>query len=91
VGIQTDVTASLLRCYPNPVSDLLYIEIRASSQEEVLQAGIYTLSGVLLRSVSVEGGTTRFNLALSGEVPGMYLLKLSGGGKDYSSTIIHKY
>ncbi len=59
--------------YPNPVSDILYIE----SDENWSKAEIFDISGRILRSVSLDGQA----IDVSGLESGTYLVRLKDGEK----------
>ena len=82
--------------YPNPVSDILYIEIDAESVsqskapgqtganakkvEHVCEVRLYDGLGNLLRQTDTKGGTVQFNV--SGLPDGIYYLHIYDGVND---------
>ncbi len=62
---------SPLRPYPNPATD--HFDIDASLLKEGTEVSLYDMSGRLVRTSVVTGGSAHFNI--SDLVPGVYLLK----------------
>ncbi len=65
-------TNSPLRPYPNPATD--HFDIDASFLKEGSEISLYDMSGRLVRTSVVTGGSAHFNI--SDLVPGVYLLKV---------------
>jgi len=63
---------SYVSIYPNPVNDILYIEIDAAAAESMLPVKVsglvfdvhlYDGQGVLIRNAKTRGGTVEFNIS----------------------------
>ncbi len=79
----SEYDASMLRVYPNPTSDFVYITGWANQQEQV-QASLYDLQGRLILQEQV---TLSEGVDLSGIVEGSYLLKLANGAATVSKKV----
>jgi hypothetical protein len=80
VGMDELPGSSAVNIYPNPSTDIVNI----SGQDVISQLELVTVSGQLVYSNSA--AAQNFQMDVSGLNPGMYLLKISMGGK----TEIHK-
>lgn len=63
-----------ITCFPNPVGSELTVQWTDAARS--LRAGLYDLSGRLLETALVQGGTHRFDFAA--RPSGTYLLRLDG-------------
>ena len=76
------VEEEIIRCYPNPTTDLLHIEVDASS----FQYQIYSIMGNLLASAEVNDSTAHYSCS---HLPaGLYILKVVTGQKVYSTKFV---
>lgn len=84
---ENETQVSDIRIYPNPVADLLQIEIPGESADILLQ--VITASGSILNSQSVtKDETLGVKIDVSQIPPGMYLLKVFYAGKTDSHTFV---
>ena len=69
--------------YPNPVGEVLYLELNASSSGTAL-VEVIDLQGRIIRSESQEmsGGSSRISIATGDLMKGMYLLRVNTEGCD---------
>ncbi|MFI5220432.1 MAG: T9SS type A sorting domain-containing protein [Bacteroidia bacterium] len=77
--------------YPNPTNGLLHIDINAE-KEEFAEADLYDLAGKyvsnLLTKQIVRPGRNKFELNISGNSPGIYLLKTVIGTKSKTEKVV---
>lgn len=84
------ITEYELQCYPNPVSDILYIRFGEEIQGSI---GIKLFSVTGIRILETQRTATQFepiSLNLSGLNRGSYTLKLTYNGKETTRNIIKK-
>jgi hypothetical protein len=74
-----------IKIYPNPVKELLQVEIPLTSETPVTLQ-VYTSTGGLLRDVKVTCESTKIDL--NGQPAGIYILKISIGEKTSEWKII---
>jgi hypothetical protein len=75
--------------YPNPVKKLAVVEVNANKAERTLYS-IVDISGriVATKSVQLQPGLNRFELALSALTPGVYNFRLLTGGSQLTKRIV---
>ena len=72
--------------YPNPVQDILFIELSGESEKTEIE--IYSIGGQKLMKSSFNSNTYQLNVS---ELPqGMYLMKLTCGGKMTVKNVVVK-
>lgn len=71
--------------FPNPASGHINVSLRSSGNHT---AGIYTLSGQLVREKRAEGN--EFRIPLEGLADGSYILRVRTGNRKFSRTFIKK-
>ena len=76
-------TDSILKIYPNPVNDLLYIQLPGSDRVNV---EMYDLDGALIGGKTIANGTGTMNM--SGLSSGVYILRINDGQRQYIKKII---
>ena len=69
----------LCTAYPNPVSDLLILEIESFDREDLFYH-LYDFNGRLLETGNIIGPRT--NISMSKRVPAIYLLKVTENQKE---------
>ncbi len=75
--------------YPNPTSGLLNFEIKSTEDEGLdIKVKVYTISGGLI--VEEKHSTARFEVDITGQANGTYLLDLYVNNKKQGFTIIKK-
>ena len=81
-----NVTPDWLKIYPNPVTDMLHVDI---DQDENLSVSIFDLSGRFLYSLTGIKGR-RLNIDLSRFDPGLYLVQITqeNGKSNYVEKIV---
>ncbi len=76
------VEEEIIRCYPNPTTDFLHIEVNAPS----FQYQIYSIMGHLLASAEVNESMAYYSCS---HLPaGLYILKVVTGQKVYSTKFV---
>ena len=74
-------TSYIFPAYPNPASDMLYIEFdenaKTQGEKHIFDVRLYDGQGNLLRQSSTKGGTTQFNV--SNLPDGLYYLHIYDG------------
>lgn len=80
---------SSLQIYPNPATDLLWIEMETDNSEEGIIIELYDLCGRKLKEKSFAAYRSfKENLDVSALSQGVYLLKIQQGNKNYHQKII---
>jgi hypothetical protein len=74
-----------LTVYPNPIKDFLTISIQ-SPDEISCTAGLYALSGKLLKNKEIKGKTILEKMDLSTYPPNLYILKIVGRNGQFLQT-----
>jgi len=82
VSIATD---DKWQIYPNPVTDIIYIQGDLSSYNKA-EASLITISGTVIRQLKINDATTFINVA--GIAAGTYWLRLNAGGHISTFKII---
>lgn len=80
---------SIQRVYPNPVKDFVTVEIQSKISESV-QVSLYNILGTEIKkwdSNNLHQGGQNLKLDLSIYKPGVYILRISGGGQVCSQVI----
>jgi hypothetical protein len=93
VGLSPDQSPEAFRFYPNPVSDILHVEINMiSGYTGPVTVEVFNMAGksvITHQNGRVDRGAGRISLDMSGEPAGYYILKL-GAGDDLRSFPINK-
>lgn len=79
LGVQNNKIDDLLKIYPNPVSDIVYVTYKNTSTPLLK---LYTLNGVLLKAVNDN------QMVVSEFTTGTYLLKINTEEGEYSKVIM---
>ena len=77
------------KVYPNPVKDLVYVDIQSKTASPVL-INLYNILGTEVKkweSVELHEGTQKIKLDLSELKSGLYILKFSTSGQTYSQMV----
>ncbi|MBL7967498.1 MAG: T9SS type A sorting domain-containing protein [Prolixibacteraceae bacterium] len=77
------------KVYPNPVKDLVYVDIQSKTASPVL-INLYSILGTEVKkweSVELHEGTQKIKLDLSELKSGLYILKFSVNGQTYSQVV----
>jgi len=84
-----DVNSSLLKVYPNPVSNEIYLDLKVSSEEE-FELSIQSIYGnmVLMLKGTKLSLEQELNKHIENLSKGVYILKLSNPYKTYSTKFI---
>ncbi|MDC8001614.1 T9SS type A sorting domain-containing protein [Aequorivita todarodis] len=83
LGINNTENSGIIRLYPNPVIDILKIEMNNTYQRTSLN--IYTITGQLVKTASIsKNGTVDCSELQSG----LYLVKISDGTKVFNTKLI---
>jgi len=77
-----------LKIYPNPTDGLLKVEIHNLPEDQTANIWLYNLSGKLI--TSRKGVTDFVNVDISGQPPGIYLMKIVAGEYQTEWKIIKK-
>jgi len=88
-GVFENESAGTLKIYPNPVKDLLYIDLGADHQGEA-DVYMFDVTGrqVFNDRVMADGGVISFALPSGAKLQGMYLLRVNTGKGSYTSRFI---
>jgi len=83
-GIKSVFSSEELKCYPNPVTDLIHVDLNLESgYSGAFTVQVYNMAGKIVKTQSagfVSGGTGSVSLNLGAEPHGTYLLEVSVGG-----------
>ncbi len=82
-------TAGVLKLSPNPVTDILRVELPELSTGGELRVRIYGLDGKVVRERRQAGGTV-WEADLSGLAPGVYLVRAEGQGQSWIEKVIRR-
>lgn len=77
------------KVYPNPVKDIVYVDIQSKNVAPVLIT-LYNILGTEVKkweSIDLHEGTQKLKLDLSGLKSGLYVLKFSVSGQFYSQMV----
>ncbi len=77
------------KVYPNPVKDLVYVDIQSKTASPVL-INLYNILGTEVKkweSVELHEGTQKIKLDISELKSGLYILKFSTSGQTYSQMV----
>jgi hypothetical protein len=85
-GVDDEDISSILKIYPNPASDLLFIE---SSEEKIEFVTVYDGRGERVKRRKGEG--VKMELQVNDLAPGLYLVKVNLGDEIISRKIIVKH
>jgi subtilisin-like proprotein convertase family protein len=88
-GLNKIELPSIMRTFPNPTSELVNVQILASSEDQNLK--IYDISGTLLfeRKIESSAATTALEIETTGWANGMYTMSLIGNnGKTDQKLIV---
>ncbi|MBK7028288.1 MAG: DUF4397 domain-containing protein [Bacteroidales bacterium] len=79
-----------IRTFPNPVSDILTIEIATESGSSSAIYGLYSIDGKQLRSgsLAVSNGVQQAKLNVSELPSGLYLVKTFSGNQQYINKVM---
>jgi hypothetical protein len=93
VGIHRNRAEEEVTCYPNPCSDLLYVNLNLkSAYTGMADVAIHDMSGksvVSFHDIYLSGGMGSMSLEMSGVPRGMYVLKVRAG-KEQQSLVLSK-
>lgn len=87
----SSVTGTRLRAYPNPVREVLSVEVILESSAE-LHLEVYDVIGNLVRvldSGSREAGSYRYEFSTAGAPSSVYILKINDGRSSQFKRIVH--
>lgn len=70
-----------LRLSPNPVKDILQIQLNTKDNIDKNQVTILSAAGIVMNTQSLKSHTTTWSINLSGYKPGVYFVKVDGNGK----------
>lgn len=83
-----------VRCYPNPFTDLVHLEVNLESVHDgPVAIRVYNMAGMLIYTHPAEtlsGGHAVITLELEGEPKGIYILEMEAGG-DTHSILLNKH
>lgn len=87
--IYSEVLSELLiKIYPNPTQGLLHIEIENLPPDVTARIALYQLTGKLI--TARENITSSTEIDITGQVPGVYILKIVAGENQTEWRIIKK-
>ena len=72
--------------YPNPASDKVFVEIIGSNGMNSIQAKIFSLDGLLIKALRLEG--IRSSIDCSHLQSGLYIIRLVNGEETYQSKLL---
>ncbi len=81
--------AGRLKLSPNPVTDILRVELPELRSDAELRIRIYTLDGTVAQEHRLPGGTV-WEADLSGLAPGVYLVRAEAGGQYWIEKVIRR-
>lgn len=67
------IQLSKIKVYPNPVTDIIYIE----SERYLSEIGLYNLAGIKIQEILPAPGSKTNQIDLSEQQPGLYILKVN--------------
>jgi hypothetical protein len=82
-NIRENTGTTTLKVFPNPVTDVLYIQLPGSGGGSV---EIYDLHGGLITGGKIRGGTSTIGMA--GLSPGTYIVRIHNGQQQISKKVI---
>ena len=74
----------MLNVYPNPSRGLFNVELKHT---DIRSIKIYNIAGILVKEVSAEKNISNYQIDLSSESEGMYLVRIEAADKVYTSKI----
>ena len=85
-----DMNAAMVEIYPNPTTGLIYLRFKYSSVLEAGEVVIYSTLGKIIKKMWIDNVTRSANIDLTGNPPGLYLMKFSlvGGGVVYEKIVV---
>ncbi len=86
-GISSNTSKLKLTIYPNPVADVIAIQIE-NIQQENFKVELFDLSGKLIQQTNIFQGSTIGYIETTGIAKGEYVLRVSGGNTSESRKII---
>lgn len=87
-SVKENTIIDQIKVYPNPVGDILNVEVNNSVLENAIQIGIFSMSGNQLETL--ENITNITTIDFSDYTAGVYLLVIESGGKHHTYKIIKK-
>lgn len=81
-----ELSAEELNIYPNPATDILYIECPALELDEGFKLNIWNMHGRLIEKVIVSAGKNHTEFSVSEYQTGMYILEVFTESKSYGKT-----
>lgn len=91
LGFGTEEVVEEVRCYPNPVTDLMQVRISlGQGHDEMADIRVFALDGsqeIHHSGARLNGGQGQFTLDLNGLSPGYYLLRVDSGTRQFSTSI----
>ncbi len=94
VGVSENGQSAELNCYPNPVTDRLYLDINLESAHTGhADVKVFNMAGINIISYTsayLLGGKGAVTLDMGGEARGFYILQVDTGGEQHSMIITKK-
>ncbi|HOY30618.1 MAG TPA: M4 family metallopeptidase [Bacteroidales bacterium] len=91
VGIEAEDLSGNLEIFPNPVNEILYINLFSNELQKV-NMELMDVQGKLLESKTEHSsiGPNVFQMDMTGRAPGIYFIRMSTGKGIYNNKIIKK-
>jgi len=91
IGIEAEDISSYLELFPNPVSEILNINLFANEQQPV-KIELFDIQGKLMGSHEeyAHKGQNVFNIDMNGKTAGMYFVRISTSKGIYNDKILKK-
>ncbi|MFA6260476.1 MAG: immunoglobulin-like domain-containing protein [Bacteroidia bacterium] len=83
-GIEQVQANNGIQVYPNPSKGVFHLELK---QGEVRNIRIYNIAGVLVREFKGDKAGTTYQIDLSNERDGMYLIRVESSDKTYTTKV----
>lgn len=80
-----------LICYPNPASDILFVEtsfLDSNFHEKELSLELYSMKGELIKTECLQRGVNLFTMEVGALKNGTYILLLTSGSEKYIERVI---
>lgn len=74
IGIDEEIRAKDIRLYPNPTSDIIYIELQNNIRASEIKS--FSMTGKLMETVQVELSSTLLKIDLSNYLAGAYMFAI---------------
>ena len=86
VSGQEEIASGIMKVFPNPLNNLLNIELNSEQVSAPVQIRVFNLTGKVVFEESAS--KTKYQLDMSGVAPGTYFLYLQSGKKIYTQKLI---